>query len=187
MSDDELLITAASRADLVAEAAHELDSEMAHRRLSYQEARKETRGSSTGDQRSEKTPSIEEGIEVFRWEGEWMDAVVGGAWLASTGYRPDVLPSRPGRMALSHTLRLHRRSLCHCSGSALAEANVTFLDFACCFLRRAVACGPLAQRPSSAANEGRTKRSQGSHNRSRVRGGSAVISSLTEAGTGERP
>jgi len=38
MSDDELLMTAASRADLVPEAARELDSEMAHRRLSYQEA-----------------------------------------------------------------------------------------------------------------------------------------------------
>jgi hypothetical protein len=38
MSDDELLMTAASRADLVPEAAHVLDSEMAQRRLSYQEA-----------------------------------------------------------------------------------------------------------------------------------------------------
>lgn len=38
MSDDELLMTAASRADLVAEAAHELDSEMAPRQLRYQEA-----------------------------------------------------------------------------------------------------------------------------------------------------
>lgn len=38
MSDDELLMTAASRADLVPEAAHVLDSEMARRRLSYQEA-----------------------------------------------------------------------------------------------------------------------------------------------------
>ena len=38
LSDDELLMTAASRVDLVPEAAHALDSEMARRRLSYQEA-----------------------------------------------------------------------------------------------------------------------------------------------------
>lgn len=38
LSDDELLMTASSRAELVPEAAHALDSEMARRRLSYQEA-----------------------------------------------------------------------------------------------------------------------------------------------------
>jgi hypothetical protein len=38
MNDDELLMTAASRVDLVPEAAHALDSEMARRQLSYQEA-----------------------------------------------------------------------------------------------------------------------------------------------------
>jgi len=38
MSDDELLMTAASRAHLVPEAAHLLDSEMSQRGLSYQEA-----------------------------------------------------------------------------------------------------------------------------------------------------
>jgi hypothetical protein len=38
MSDDELLMTASSRADLVPEAAHALDSEMARRRLGYEEA-----------------------------------------------------------------------------------------------------------------------------------------------------
>jgi hypothetical protein len=39
LSDDELLTIAASRADLIQEAALALDSEMARRRLSYQEAR----------------------------------------------------------------------------------------------------------------------------------------------------
>jgi len=43
MSDDKLLLIAASRADLVQEAAHALDSEMARRRLDYGEADARTR------------------------------------------------------------------------------------------------------------------------------------------------
>jgi hypothetical protein len=43
LSDDELLMIAASRADLVQEAAVALDSEMARRGLSYQEARAKKR------------------------------------------------------------------------------------------------------------------------------------------------
>jgi hypothetical protein len=43
LNDDELLMIAASRADLVQEAAVAMDSEMARRGLSYQEARAKKR------------------------------------------------------------------------------------------------------------------------------------------------
>jgi hypothetical protein len=187
MNDDELLMTAASRVDLVPEAAHALDSEMARRQLSYQEAHAKKREVARLEiKEADETPFFEEEIEVLRCKSEWVDAAAVGSWRAPVCFSFDGLPHRPGRMALSHTFRLHGCSYCRHSRSTLAKTNVKFLDLSCCFLHRATACGLLAQRPPSATNERRTKGSRGSYHPSGVRGRNTVIPPATEAGSGER-
>jgi len=79
LSDDELLMTAASRADLVPEAAHALDSEMARRRLSYEDAHAKKRDIARLEiQEARKHRSSKKGSKYFVAKANgWMLLLIG--------------------------------------------------------------------------------------------------------------
>ena len=181
LNDDELLAIAASRADLVQEAAFAMDSEMARRGLSWKPHEEEA-SSKAGIQRSNEAPFSKEALKVLCGEGEWLDVAAACSWCASAGIRFDVLSSRPKEWYFP--------ILGVCMGAVIAVSAVQPMKQSATsknlpFASANVSCscssdtGSIST-PIRPQSRGRVKGSRGSYHRSRLCGGNSVISAAPE-------
>jgi hypothetical protein len=150
ISNDELLLIASSRTDLVQEAALAMDSEMARRGLSIQDAQAKKRDLARLEiKEARKRRSSPKGNKYFvaQIRGRWLLLLLSPTLLIILF----VSPHSVGGMVTPNYLCVIRRRQRDIGGPAMAKADKKFLVFSPRRVHRAATCRAPYQRKSGTA------------------------------------